>query len=108
MCDRCSSSTGGLTIMSIKNTEIICISCSAKEKNRLITHPQCEAAMLEISEYANKKASEMKCLRIEINLTEEIANTLQKKAEALNHSRKSYIEFICIQEAKKIKEIKGK
>lgn len=47
-------------------------------------------------------------MRIEINLTEEVANALQLKAEAMNHSRKSYIEFLCIQEAlaKKIKKKK--
>jgi len=38
-------------------------------------------------------------MRIEINLTEEVAAALQTKAEALNHSRKSYIEFLCIKEA---------
>lgn len=38
-------------------------------------------------------------MRIEINLTEEVVTALQTKAEALNHSRKSYIEFLCIQEA---------
>lgn len=48
-------------------------------------------------------------MRIEINLTEEVATALQMKAEALNHSRKSYIEFLCIQEAlaKKIKKKKN-
>lgn len=48
-------------------------------------------------------------MRIEINLTEEVANALQVKAEALNHSRKSYIEFLCIKEAgaKKIKKKKS-
>jgi hypothetical protein len=47
-------------------------------------------------------------MRIEINLTEEVATALQTKAEALNHSRKSYIEFLCIKEAlaKKIKKKK--
>lgn len=47
-------------------------------------------------------------MRIEVNLTEEVANALQTKAEALNHSRKSYIEFLCIKEAvaKKIKKKK--
>lgn len=38
-------------------------------------------------------------MRIEINLTEDVATALQTKAEALNHSRKSYIEFLCIKEA---------
>lgn len=48
-------------------------------------------------------------MRIEINLTEEVATALQMKAEAQNHSRKSYIEFLCIQEAlaKKIKKKKN-
>lgn len=48
-------------------------------------------------------------MRIEINLTEDVANALQVKAEALNHSRKSYIEFLCIKEAgaKKIKKKKS-
>ena len=47
-------------------------------------------------------------MRIEINLTQETADALQTKAEALNHSRKSYIEFLCIKEAlaKKIKKKK--
>ena len=46
-------------------------------------------------------------MRIEINLTQETADALQTKAEALNHSRKSYIEFLCIKEAlaKKNKKI---
>lgn len=49
-------------------------------------------------------------MRIEINLTEEVANALQVKADAQNHSRKSYIEFLCIKEAgqKKIKKKKAK
>jgi len=38
--------------------------------------------------------------RIEIHLTEKIANAIQKKAEAMNHSRKSYIEFLCMQDLK--------
>lgn len=48
-------------------------------------------------------------MRIEINLTEEVASALQVKAEAMNHSRKSYIEFLCIKEAgaKKIKKKKS-
>jgi len=48
-------------------------------------------------------------MRIEINLTQETADALQTKAEALNHSRKSYIEFLCIKEAlaKKIKKKKS-
>jgi len=36
--------------------------------------------------------------RIEISLTEEIAEAIQKKAEVMNHSRKSYIEFLCMQD----------
>ena len=46
-------------------------------------------------------------MRIEINLTEEVAKVIQKKAEAQNHSRKSYIEFLCINDAKK-KSVKPK
>ena len=47
-------------------------------------------------------------MRIEINLTEEVTTALQMKAEALNHSRKSYIEFLCIQEALAKKKLKRK
>ena len=39
-------------------------------------------------------------MRIEINLTEEVATALQMKAEAQNHSRKSYIEFLCMNDVK--------
>ena len=48
-------------------------------------------------------------MRIEINLTEEVAKAIQVKAEAQNHSRKSYIELLCIKEAlaKKIKKKKS-
>lgn len=48
-------------------------------------------------------------MRIEINLSEEVATALNEKAVALNHSRKSYIEFLCIKEAlaKKIKKKKN-
>lgn len=47
-------------------------------------------------------------MRIEINLTQETADALQTKAEALNHSRKSYIEFLCIKEAEQKIEKKKK
>lgn len=40
-------------------------------------------------------------MRIEINLTEEVAKAIQEKAEAQNHSRKSYIELLCINDVKK-------
>ena len=46
-------------------------------------------------------------MRIEINLTEEVAKAIQEKAEAQNHSRKSYIELLCINDAKK-KSVKQK
>ena len=46
-------------------------------------------------------------MRVEINLTQETADALQTKAEALNHSRKSYIEFLCIKEAL-VKKLKRK
>jgi len=40
-------------------------------------------------------------MRIEINITEELAKAIQEKAEAQNHSRKSYIELLCINDVKK-------
>lgn len=46
-------------------------------------------------------------MRIEINLSKEVAKAIQEKAEALNHSRKSYIEFLCINDVKK-KTVKSK
>jgi hypothetical protein len=46
-------------------------------------------------------------MRIEINLTEEVAKAIQAKAEAQNHSRKSYIELLCINDVKK-KTVKTK
>ena len=39
-------------------------------------------------------------MRVEINLTEEVAKAIQEKADAQNHSRKSYIEFLCMQDLK--------
>jgi len=39
-------------------------------------------------------------MRIEINLTENIVKAIQKKANAVNQSRKGYIEFLCMQDAK--------
>jgi tRNA threonylcarbamoyladenosine modification (KEOPS) complex Pcc1 subunit len=52
----------------------------------------------------NKNRSKM---RIEINLTEEVAKAIQEKAEAENHSRKSYIELLCINKVIK-KSVKPK
>lgn len=46
-------------------------------------------------------------MRIEINLTEEIAKAIKEKAEAQNHSRKRYIELLCINDVKK-KSVKPK
>ena len=46
-------------------------------------------------------------MRIEINITEELAKAIQEKAEAQNHSRKSYIELLCINDVKK-KNVKTK
>ena len=46
-------------------------------------------------------------MRIEINLTEEVAKAIKEKAEAQNHSRKSYIELLCINDVKK-KTVKPK
>jgi len=46
-------------------------------------------------------------MRIEINLSEEIAKAIQEKAESQNHSRKSYIELLCINDVKK-KNVKPK
>lgn len=65
--------------------------------------------LLEIIDLTNEPQSILSKMRIEINLTEEVATALQVKAEALNHSRKSYIEFLCIKEAfaKKIKKKKS-
>ncbi len=39
-------------------------------------------------------------MRIEINLTEDIVNDIQKKADAINQSRKAYIELLCMQDVK--------
>lgn len=47
-------------------------------------------------------------MRIEINLSEKVASALQKKAATGNHSRKSYIEFLCIKEALAEKKKKKK
>ena len=46
-------------------------------------------------------------MRIEINLTAEVTKAIQEKAEAQNHSRKSYIELLCINDIKK-KKVKPK
>ncbi len=40
-------------------------------------------------------------MRIEINITEEVSKEIIRKAELVNHSRKSYIELLCIVDAKK-------
>lgn len=40
-------------------------------------------------------------MRVEIKLTEEVAKAIQEKVESQNHSRKRYIELICINDAKK-------
>ena len=40
-------------------------------------------------------------MRIEINLSKEVAKAIQEKAEGQNHSRKSYIELLCINDVKK-------
>ena len=37
-------------------------------------------------------------VRIEIRLSDEVAAEIQKKAEADNRSRKSYIEWLCIKD----------
>jgi len=42
-------------------------------------------------------------VRIEISLTEEVAKAIQEKAKEQNHSRKSYIEWLCIADVKKTK-----
>ena len=46
-------------------------------------------------------------MRIEINLSEEVAKVIREKAEAQNHGRKSYIELLCINDVKK-KSVKPK
>ena len=47
-------------------------------------------------------------MRIEINLKKEVATAIRAKAIENNHSRKSYIELLCIRdvEAQTIKERK--
>lgn len=47
-------------------------------------------------------------MRIEINITEDVANEIKKKAELVNHSRKSYIELLCINDAKKKPPVRKK
>ena len=37
-------------------------------------------------------------MRIEINLPKEIAEKIKEKAVSLNHSRKSYIEYLCLRD----------
>lgn len=41
-------------------------------------------------------------MRIEINLNEEIAKAIQSKADAINQSRKGYIEYLCMQDIKSL------
>jgi hypothetical protein len=38
-------------------------------------------------------------MRIEIRLSDDVAAAIKNKAEAMNHSRKSYIELLCIKDA---------
>lgn len=45
-------------------------------------------------------------MRIEINIPKEAAEALKKKAEELNHSRKSFIEYLLIEEAKRLEKCK--
>jgi hypothetical protein len=45
-------------------------------------------------------------MRIEINLTTEVAAIMKEKAQKLNHSRKSYIELLCINDSVATKPIK--
>lgn len=40
-------------------------------------------------------------MRIEINLSQHVADMIKEKAEAVNHSRKSYIEFLCLRDIDK-------
>jgi len=37
-------------------------------------------------------------MRIEINLSDEVAEKIKNKAVAMNHSRKSYIEYLCMKD----------
>ena len=39
-------------------------------------------------------------MRIEINLKEDVASSIQGKADAMNQSRKAYIEWLCMQDVK--------
>lgn len=56
--------------------------------------------LLEIIDLTNEPPSILSKMRVEINLTEEVAKAIQEKAEAQNHSRKSYIELLCINDVK--------
>lgn len=52
-------------------------------------------------------------MRIEINLAKEVASAIDNVAKANNHSRKSYIEWLCIQDVRikpysKMSKIKNK
>ena len=48
----------------------------------------------------------MVIMRIEINLNEETAKAIQEKADAVNQSRKGYIELLCIQDVKPLMVLK--
>ena len=45
-------------------------------------------------------------MRIEIKLNEEIATAIQDKADAINQSRKRYIELLCMQDVKSLIALK--
>lgn len=45
-------------------------------------------------------------MRIEINLNEETAKAIQDKADAINQSRKGYIELLCMQDVKSLMVLK--
>ncbi len=47
-------------------------------------------------------------MRIEINLPKEVVESVEKRAKTLNHSRKSYIEFLCMDDAEKRRELQAK
>jgi chorismate mutase len=44
-------------------------------------------------------------MRIEINLSDEVAEKIKNKAVAINHSRKSYIEYLCMQDIQVKQEV---
>jgi len=45
-------------------------------------------------------------MRIEINLAKEVVSAIQLKADASNHSRKRYIELLCMQDIKSLMVLK--